>query len=301
MKNAMLKVCLLGAVITASVQVSHGVSVSSQPVNVASGAVGAPFLIQANESISYLITSTCPTDSVNRATVTIQYSDSLSNWKTEVTTAPTASALWSVSGSLPIKSRKTYYRFKINEYSGATGGIVITLKDNDDAVAVWKNNKGVDIVTLKDESLNVAGAMKALHETYVTDTSSAIVMISSNTQIQWKNAPPVDRVWNGGGSVIVKSRFVQFVTTAGLAGSVDAAYVPTLTAKPIISTVTATNGDIITFMCLSSSATFSDNATVSGTGMKLATGKRTLGFGDILQVIFYNNIWYEMFYVNNEQ
>lgn len=159
MNSLMKKVCLLGAVLLASVQVSFGASISSQPVNITSGVVGTSFLAQAKESISYVIKSTVVTAGIHHATVTIESSSDLSNWKAEITTAPRSASLWSVSGELPLKSRKTYYRFRIVEFAGATGGLVITLSDNDDVVAVIKNNKNTDVWTLRDETLNIDGRL----------------------------------------------------------------------------------------------------------------------------------------------
>jgi hypothetical protein len=293
MKKLIIKMGLFGAMILAAVQLSYATSVSSQPVHPAIGFVGSPFLIQANESISYIVASTGAPAGVAMSTVAFQYSSNNQNWHTEVTTAPTAVVgKWSVTGELPIKLSKTYYRFKILGSSG--NATVITMYDNDNEVMVVKNNKDVDTLILNDESLQLKGIMKADKYNYVADPStSAIIITTHTTQLVWGREAPIDKRATGYTTPTyanIKNSYSILTAT----GSVE--FSQTLTARPIISTETAQNGDILTFEMKFGTAVLTSG---TNTGLILGAATRDIGPSDIIQLIYRDGAWREMFYTNN--
>lgn len=294
MKTMLKQLVLLGVILMASMQSVYAISVSSQPINPPIDFVGLPFLIHGNESVSYLITSTVTTANVHYSTISFEYSSDYQNWRTEFTTAPQATAHWSVTGLLPPKQIKTYYRFRVLGSSGASA--VITISDVDDEVSYMKNNKKVDTFVLNDESLDIHASLHADRYTYQVDPSSTIIHLTSHTQLQWGNDPPVDKLYSGPIAKI-KNRYNIIVSTAGFGATGQSTF--TLTALPTISTQTAHDGDVLTFECHTSSITFSDEVTLPGSALKLGGATRFCGNNDIIEFIFYKGFWRERFFTNN--
>lgn len=290
MKKVIIMFGLLGAMVMASIQLSYAVSVSSQPVRPEIGFVGTPFLIQENESISYIIASTGGAVGTVMSTVAFQYSSNNQNWYTELTTAPAAAAgTWSITGELPIKLSKTYYRFKILGSSG--NATEITMYDNDDEVMVVKNNKNVDTLILSDESLQLKGSIRPTFYKYEIDASSPLIYISTGMQFKWGRTSPKNKDTWTGPSVKLNSSYIVLTSTFG--GSVRNNV--TLTARPTITTETAKNGDVLMFESNISSITFTSG---TNTGLLLGSSTRILKLHDILQLIFRNGYWREVNYTN---
>ena len=310
MNTIVKKLCLLGAVIMASVQVSFAAVVSTRPYITAKGFTTTPVLVQSNESITYLIYSTGALLGVNTATVAVQYSYDLSNWQTEVTTAPCPAPFWRITDVTSIKPLDAYYRFNVLGSSG--GSIVMTMSDTDDPAVILKSNKGLDTVVVNDDSLYVRGTISAERYRMPLLNPATAIILTTATQMQYGAAVSVDRIWYPWGETIgltsgtikLNGRF-NVITNTGSATSGGDIFQSSLCAKPTISTETSVNGDIVTFLCAKSTITFQDQAILAGSGLKLSqgispAGIRQCGQNDIIEFLFYNGIWRERLYINHE-
>jgi hypothetical protein len=74
----------------------------------------------------------------------------------------------------------------------------------------------------------------------------------------------------------------------------------TLTSTPTVSTTTAVSGQELTFLGGANPVTFTDNATLSGSLLKLGATTRALAVGDTLTLVYYNGLWYEKAFANNQ-
>ena len=73
------------------------------------------------------------------------------------------------------------------------------------------------------------------------------------------------------------------------------------TATPQISTTTATSGQRIMLLNSgTSSYTFGDTDSVSGSLLELGAASREVDQGDILEVVYYGGKWYEIGFYNND-
>ena len=73
------------------------------------------------------------------------------------------------------------------------------------------------------------------------------------------------------------------------------------TATPQISTTTATSGQRIMLLNSgTSSYTFGDTDSVSGSLLELRAASREVDQGDILEVVYYGGKWYEIGFYNND-
>jgi hypothetical protein len=293
MKTTTKKVVMLAGLILGCAHFVQAVQVSS-----ATNAIGAgsPFLIRTNESMRYVIASTAGAAGVINSTVALQYSSNAQNWVTEVTTAPTSGTGFYVTDLLPQKTGDTYYRFVV---SGSSGGkVYITFQDNDDFVAVRKSNKQEDVISAYDESERIAGTVQG--DRFNVQNSSDALSLSSATVIGWKIAMPPTRLSDGniGGELVITKGFC-LVGSTGTTGGTTAGNI-TLSSKPHVSTATATNGDRLTLMGRATSVTFTDEATLVGSGVRLGASTRIIGDGDVLSLIFMNGLWREEYFVNNQ-
>ena len=325
LKKLMQKAVMLAGILLACGQVSHatlGVLVSSNSNVVFNDPVAQPatLLLKAGESATAILYSTAPLQL--GATVNFEFSTVLSGFTNWTVFATTATGMGGFNNASPLTilfptvTQTTMVRWNVltsTNSQGARVPAVYTIKDNDDTVTVLKNSKSQDSVYFNDDSVNVFGDVKPDRIQY-QQTVGAVSMIastdgivmSSYTQIGWKQPVPKDKTWAM--SIAFATNTIQVDKTwnviratgvAAQAGDGTNGFV--LSARPIISTETAVNGDRISFISRTSSITFTDNGAVAGTGLRLGATTRALGLGDILELIFFNGFWQEIGFVNNQE
>lgn len=120
----------------------------------------------------------------------------------------------------------------------------------------------------------------------VTDAGTLGTVTTNGKRVM---TPTVHAVLNATAQVTPTSQFVIVASTGGVVVN---------TAAPLISTATATNPNGTKVLLMGASDT--DTLTVSDSAtFALGAATRLLGIGDILELIIYNGIWYEVGFTNN--
>lgn len=309
MKSIMNKVCLLAGILLACASLSHattGVSQSSVTVPFIQGTSVQPipaFLIRHGKSVYAQVVSTAgsgtPASLTDGTTVNIEASTNMTNW---VVVASTASG---IQGRINVSSFTfapvavdTYYRFNVLASSNCP--LNLTFRENDDVVQGFKNNRGQDNVIMNDDSLNVFGTLKPNRFQFQQHASTEVnnlVKISSYTQFVLGPLGAAPKQY----SLSFSSNIQLLESNLVLVTYTDAPSSSTMLSTPVISTQTATNGDIITFIVQNSTVAFNSDNITANTGLKLGASTRSVQPGGVLQLIFCNGFWRELFFANNNQ
>lgn len=295
MKKSMMKYSVKYALLVAMLFVGAasaeaGVVISTQ---LAQNTLGATqrILTRRGETMTYLVKSTSPMLSGN---FVLQQSNDGQNWEnTGVSTESTTSGIGfesSFTGTMITDEDTMYYRWRVVLASGAS--VVLELRDNDDIVSVIKNNKRVDVLTINDESMSFVGT-NIPDKTRVGLSSAGLnVEITSATQFRTSPATEISKRYTGTILQLEKGWTIIGSTGTGL----------TLSARPTISTETATAGDEVTFICNTSSITFQDDkVTLQGTALLLGAATRSCGVNDMISFVYLNGFWREKWFSNVNQ
>ena len=301
MNKFIAKLMLMAGLLFMAVAKTHAVVISTSFAQQTIGVTNS-ILIRRGESVYYAVTSTSANLS---GTMKLQYSKNGSVFQdTDISTASSTSGYGAIGYPTPFSgvayadeygSDTVYFRWKVLLSSGTE--FVLTLKDQDDPVSVLKNNKRADVVSFYDDSIRLAGSLFSDRFQLQGSSNATVIELSSATQLKWGAEDPVNKRYSLNRTTIDKT-FSVIRSTSGESATTGAI---TLVATPTISTQTATNGDLAIFHCRTSSITFQDNSTLSGSALRLGATTRALGLGDILAMLFHDGYWYEFFFVNNVQ
>lgn len=123
-------------------------------------------LLGPHESLTYSLTGTATGQAL------IEKSNNASNWiPTEVSVNATGNP--STTGKLYSDSQTSYFRIRVTTITaGTSGSFILTMYDNDDVVQEFKNNKGIPIVVISDDSMAISGGFTASVATITTINST---------------------------------------------------------------------------------------------------------------------------------
>lgn len=306
------KVMMLAGVLVAGAFVAVPVH-ATLPNSVSSTTVAGPntqipfvFLARRGESVNYVAFSTSPLCPGN--TIQLEASTNMSNWTVQLATAcgaPGSLGPNGVTGTLAPFYYDTFLRWNNISTGAAPIPITYIITENDDTNSATKNFRQQDSLYFNNDSLSVLGALKADRIQYQIATSSP-VQVSSYTQIGWGATTPSNKITGlyalfSSNTIQVDRSLVVLVATATATQDGTGKNGVTLSASPIITTQTATNGDTIIFTSNVSSVTFTDNGTQPGSGVRLGAARRQVGVGDFLGLIFRDGFWREFLFVENQE
>lgn len=127
---------------------SFAISVTSTISSTTASYASKDLSLNKNESLTWTITGTAT------GTVVIQRSGNRESWRS-LGTAQSATGVISASGSLFSDEDETYYRMLVTTITA--GSFVCALADVNDKVVEIKNNKGVPVIKVYDESITITG------------------------------------------------------------------------------------------------------------------------------------------------
>lgn len=211
---------------------------------------GASLYLNKNESLTYALTGTAT------GFILLEKSFNASNFA-PTGISVTGSGPVSATGKLYSGSQSTYYRWRASTMTAGatgTGSFVTSLYDNDDVVQEFKNNKGIPIVIISDDSTAISGTLTASSGT-ITNLNATGGIISGVTVTN----PNLNGV---------------FLTSATLSGPLTLTTASTITYTATRLEGTATDYSTTTHNgghTFSGINTFSGTDAVSGTKTNTAT------------------------------
>ncbi len=184
-------------------------------------------LLRPHESLTYTLTGTAT------GQATIEKSRNNQEFS-PAGVSVTGAGVLSSTGKLYSDEQTLYFRIRLSTITA--GSFVLTMYDNDDVVQEFKNNKGIPIVVISDDSTAISGGFTASIATVTT-------------------------LYSSGGTQASPS-----LTSPSLSGAISVTAGSTITYSATLTSGTITNITTTTFSGASFNGTKTDNSTTTYTG-----------------------------------
>jgi hypothetical protein len=226
--------------------------------------------LQPKESLTWTVTGTAT------GTVVIDWSTNLQQWNDAGVSVVGVGPV-SRSGVLHTGPQEAWYRFRVSTITAGT--FVVSMADNDDFVAEWRNNKGQPILRIFDETIKVMGNFYRTGADYIgTATPSKVMTTADQSTTSTSTGAVTGLSFPVEANRSYMFEFVAFSSAAATSTGIKLAVTGPTGSSSIVGYHIATSATAIAFAVIADGSAYTA-ATSAGTTLvpNLVKGTITVG------------------------